>query len=95
MKIEEILQTTRAFQTKKGFLIIPFTNREIREISNIPMAVCDSCSKHNVELGYYIPVLNQWFCKECYDDWHNRATFYQEDRKFEERNFIDLIQYAK
>lgn len=37
--------------------------------------------------GYYIAVLNQWFCPKCYQAWYHRATYYPEDAKVENRNF--------
>ena len=50
------------------------------------IGVCDSCME-SPEVGYYVAVLNQWFCKKCYEEWLQRAERYQEDIPYEERNY--------
>ena len=39
------------------------------------------------EKGYYIAVLNQWYCPKCYDEFCKRAKYYQEDTGTEKRNY--------
>ena len=50
---------------------------------------CDNCNKDisEDETCYYVSVLNRIFCKECFENWHKRATYYAEDRPYETRNF--------
>lgn len=37
--------------------------------------------------GYYVAVLNCWFCPKCYNEWYGCATHYPEDIKIENKNF--------
>lgn len=39
------------------------------------------------EKGCYIAVLNRWYCRECFDGWAERATWYPQDADVERRNF--------
>ena len=50
------------------------------------LGICDFCADSS-EYGYYVAVLNQWICQECYDEWLRSAINYQEDRKIEQRNY--------
>lgn len=54
-------------------------------------AVCDSCNATS-EIGYYIAVLNSWYCPKCFEEWKNRAKWYHEDVHIESRNYA---AYAK
>lgn len=76
------------FSNDKGFLILEVSREEL--ISALGdrgcIGVCDACFS-SPESGYYVAVLNQWFCKECYEKWHKRAEYYPEDSKIEERNY--------
>lgn len=50
---------------------------------------CDNCNSGILpsDTCYYVAVLNRIFCKECFEDWHQRATYYQEDEPSERRNY--------
>lgn len=95
-QIEKILKETEAFRTEKGFIIIPIKSDLMRKISELPyMPICDSCIKSGEETGMYIPVLNQWFCIDCYDEWYQKARYYEDDRKFEEDKFLEMVELIK
>ena len=54
----------------KRFLIIECTARELRNATGATIVKCDWCDDialANNYKGYYIAVLNQWYCKECFD----------------------------
>ncbi|MEI3156223.1 MAG: hypothetical protein V8T07_00620 [Muribaculaceae bacterium] len=53
------------------------------------MAICDWCARPCLpsERGYYIAALNQWLCKDCFEGWLQRATWYPEDADIERKNF--------
>lgn len=75
-------------KTDKGFKII-----KMRGCENIQMGglgICDSCNKASTD-GVLIPVLNMWFCEHCFNVWHKKATFYEEDVPYETRN----VEYYK
>lgn len=47
---------------------------------------CDSCGLPS-NRGYYIAMINQWFCPECYEEWKLTAHYYPEDADIERRYF--------
>ena len=67
-------------KNEKGFLVLEITRGELldalAEYGSI--GICDSCGLP-VKKGYYIAVLNQWFCEDCYEEWLTGATRYVED----------------
>lgn len=75
-------------KNEKGFLVMEITREEM--VSKLAqygcIGVCDSCMS-SPEVGYYIAVLNQWFCKECYEEWLQRAKRYSEDIRYEEMHY--------
>ena len=75
-------------ENEKGFLVLEITREEMLSKLAIygSVGVCDSCMK-SPDVGYYIAVLNQWFCKECFDSWMQRAVRYKDDIPYEEKNF--------
>jgi len=59
--------------------------------------ICDYCGKkHEHEYyGYYIPVLNSWYCQECFDEFAKKYEYYEEDREITElryRGRIDMLR---
>lgn len=50
------------------------------------IGICDSCGKPSFD-GYYIAVLNSYYCPECFESWLRRATYFSEDKPIEDRNF--------
>lgn len=68
----------------KGFLIIETTLTEMARIGSL--GICDSCNK-GTHKGYYIAVLNSWYCPECYNEWQQRAERYDSDSDIEKKNF--------
>lgn len=80
----------RAKQIEFGkFLIIGCTAGELMAVTGAAQCVCDWCGSlcHKSYDGYYIAVLNQWFCKECFEEWKQRAVWYPEDASIERKNF--------
>lgn len=74
----------------KQFLIIECTAKELRNATGSPLVMCDWCGDialANNYKGYYIAVLNQWYCKECFEKWKESAEYYIEDADVERRNF--------
>lgn len=67
------------------FLIIECTGLELYAVCGSP-GICDWCAQPRRK-GYYIAVLNQWYCAECFEDWKKRAKYYPEDADVERRNF--------
>ena len=69
------------------------------EIEGGHFMVCDTCDREikPEESCYYIAVLNRVFCKDCFENWHNKATYYPEDARFERmhhKHTITLLRNA-
>ena len=67
------------------FKVIKASAKEMFEAVGSP-GTCDYCSERP-EHGYYIEVLNKWFCPKCWKEFKKRAVWYPEDAQIEERNF--------
>lgn len=74
----------KILESKKDFKLIECSMGETTKFGG--MAICDSCNSSDFT-GVVICVLNSWYCKKCFDDWHKRAIYYPEDSRTEERNF--------
>lgn len=52
-------------KNKKGFKVMKMNLSEINYIGGF--GICDWCGNTSTE-GYYIAVLNQWYCPKCYNE---------------------------
>lgn len=69
----------------KGFKVIEISLLEVATYLG-GFGICDLCSTQH-KTGFYIAVLNSWYCPKCYDEFTQRATRYTEDTKIEDTNF--------
>lgn len=76
-------------ENKKGFKIIELSITELNQIGGL--GICDSCNSAAFS-GYYIAVLNMWYCPNCYHSFLERAKWYQEDSKIENQNFENMCK---
>ena len=67
------------------FLVIEATRAEMHRACGSP-GICDYCGKVS-DNGYYIAVLNSWYCPKCYKRWRTSARPYDSDKPIERRNF--------
>lgn len=72
----------------KRFKVIEISERECKEKIG-GLGICDGCNK-DFQTAFYVAVLNYSYCQGCYDSWMTKAINYPEDRKYEEKNFIDM-----
>lgn len=71
-------------ENTKGFLILEMSAAETIKCGG--GGICDSCN--DIEFtGYYIAVLNRWYCPKCYSEWIVRARRYESDNDIELRNY--------
>lgn len=77
---------------KNGHLCIEMTMTEAIDkcgfgISSDREGLCDNCNERlfeeQEEPVYYVAVLNELFCKDCFDDYIENASYYEEDKDFE------------
>lgn len=64
---------------------MPLTEKWVITIST-QYGCCDRCNGTS-NTGYYVAVLNCWFCPKCYNEWYGCATHYPEDINIENKNF--------
>lgn len=79
----------RIHENGKKFKVIAVTDVELMDALEDYgcMGICDSCGKRHKGMGYYVAVLNQWLCPECYEEWYAKAVRYAEDEKYEEDKY--------
>ena len=73
------------YNNKKGFKVIRTENRA-EALMLGGAGVCDWCNIKS-KTGYYVAVLNHWYCDACFHDFYCRAVFYKEDMKIEMKNY--------
>jgi len=78
----------KIIENPKGFKVIEISRSELvgRLAEYGSVGICDSCGSTDIN-GFYIAVLNQWFCPKCYEEWMKRAVYYHEDADFENSRF--------
>ena len=80
------------YQNDKRFLIIKMTWREYVAATDT-WGWCDLCGTNDFTqtgYGYYIPVINQWYCQKCYEQWYEGATHYRVDIEKERQAFNEM-----
>lgn len=70
----------------KGFKVIEISRAELVAKIDGSIGICDYCNETHAT-GYYIAVLNQWFCPKCYAEWQGYAKRYPDDEPYETENF--------
>ena len=75
---------------QKGFFVIEVSAADLSAQTGW-VGICDYCNTH-AENGYYIAVLNKWYCPKCYREFCERSKRYGEDDMIEKRNYE---RYAK
>jgi len=78
--------------TKQGFQIINVGVPEMLKLGGL--CICDSCNNAMFK-GTFIGALNRVYCPECYTDWHENATYYEEDKPYETRIINSTLKKLK
>lgn len=90
MKLQEIKNKCyKDFKSKQGYKILSFKLTTLIEIHKGAMGICDSCNKAGFD-GYYIPVLNRWYCESCFKEFEERTPFYEDDLEYENLNYNNM-----
>ena len=85
------------YENAKGYKIIEVSSYEMWNIGcgNI----CDHCGNPQNGTGFYVAVLNRWFCPQCFEKWYDRARNYatagSPDKRVEDRNFDIYKKFLK
>lgn len=67
-------------KSKSGHIYYKATSNEIALLGGF--GICDHCNKF-ANNGFLVPILNHYMCKNCFDEWDSRATYYPEDTYIE------------
>lgn len=72
----------------KKFKVLEITRQEMMDkLTRYGcLGICDMCNRP-ISVGYYVAVINQWMCKDCYNDSIKSIDRYEEDMKIENKNF--------
>lgn len=72
----------------KGFKVLEITRQEMMDkLTRYGcLGICDMCNRP-ISVGYYVAVINQWMCEDCYNDFIKSIDRYEEDMKIENKNF--------
>ena len=77
-------------KNKKGFLIIKMSWREYVAATDT-FGFCSCCGTQSFpEDGYYVAMVNDWYCKTCYDAYISGATHFKVDLEKERLAFNDM-----
>lgn len=79
-------------KNRKGFKIIKLSLTEVLELWGKygGTGICDFCNKKVKTHGYYIAVLNDFVCEDCYKEFIDEAIHYEQDKAFEEKCYNDV-----
>ncbi len=75
-------------ENKAGFKVIGVSRRELVEkLGHIgAIGICDFCAS-SPEQGYYVAVLDQWYCPKCYNRFIRENQPNTDDKRFEGNRF--------
>lgn len=85
------MREIQKFKIEEGYVAYKMRKLDAIIIFN-SLGICDYCAESDV-CGYYIPVLNCYYCEECFNDWKDRCIYYEEDIWYENLNikFVDKV----
>jgi len=86
------IETVYKVDNPKGFLILKMMGADTQKIGG--NSTCDWCGEISTD-GYYISVLNMWYCDKCYNDWLQRAKRFESDILIEEKNYSKMCHFFK
>lgn len=79
----------KIIENEKGFKVIEIDHLEMLKIGC--GTLCDYCGEPHYGKGYYVAIMNSWFCPTCYENWYRNATNYatghNADWQIETKNF--------
>lgn len=79
------------YKMKNGLTVYKMTAEEAKKVFPGGLGVCDFCNTKTKD-GYYMPVLNHYYCNPCFNAWKLRAKRYPEDSWFE-NEMIEALEF--
>ena len=76
----------------KKFKVLEITRQEMMDkLTRYGcLGICDMCNRPT-SVGYYVAVINQWMCEDCYNDFIKSVDRYEEDMRIEKRHEIAIF----
>lgn len=71
--------------TKNKLVYYKMLSNQAIDIFPGGLGICDMCNRSTF-YGYYIPVLNSYYCEECFKSFDKSAKKYEEDSWFENKH---------
>lgn len=65
----------KKIKSKAGYIALKATSKDMKKFDSAGR--CDYCNVIE-KTGYLIPILNSYYCPECYKNWDDRNTTYDE-----------------
>lgn len=85
----------KQWNNDKGLLVIKMSWREYVAITD-SFGLCDCCGTQRFdEGGFYVALVNDWYCKTCYDAYISGAKRYSVDREKERLNYNSVVNKLK
>lgn len=90
----------RVVKNDKGLKVISMSISEARAIGfginyfGKEVVICDRCNKYINVATYYIAILNQCLCPNCYHEWYKHAKRY-DDESYETKKFKETLNALK
>ena len=72
--------------TKQGYSYIKCTKEDCFNWGGA--AICDNCDELMEEEIYLIFILGRALCKNCFEEWAENATRYEEDLQLQNQNHL-------
>lgn len=88
----------KKIKTEKDFLVIKMNMKEAESIGfglGGGACICMDCNNVCYDDIYYVAVLNDTLCEECYNEYIKEATYYPEDSEIEQKNYDFYISMLK
>lgn len=72
----------KKFISNAGYVVYEATANDTEKLGGC--GICDFCGKHS-PTGYLIPVLNAYYCPDCYKEWDKSSRMCPEDLHIERK----------
>lgn len=67
---------------KNGYIAYQVKSEEFNKIFKSQKSKCDQC-KDQINIGYLVPIINEYLCGHCFLEWLKEYPYYPEDLWYE------------
>ena len=81
----------KQWENKKRLLVVKMSWREYVAATDT-FGICDCCGSSDFdEGGYYVALVNDWYCKTCFDAYYSGAVRASSDLIKERENWNKMV----